>query len=262
MRVTIELERNPMPALEWTRVRTTVRNLADRTLLWGSDGCGTPVSVSGEMNVAWRPGIEQTGVASTFKETVLGLGYRATPPPGPLVRFVPNELVGEGYGCADLMMGHEIAAGEAIHDERVWGGQADLRWGPPPDGPIRLTGVFDWFRHRGERSSAARTSRIAVELEAWIEGGADESWLSPPEIVDAALADPDFVTFLEGLRLGSGIAEILWYRPNRAVWEVGVLDWGYGGEKDMLHLVLVDPHTGEIRATVDREWDEEKDGAP
>ena len=263
VRVKIELERNPMPAGEVTRVTTTVRNLGNRTLHWFSDGCATPVHVGGEMPVEWRPGQAQEGTAKLFKDRVLDLAYRSTPLPGPLIRFVPEDLVGQGYGCGDVGIYHEIAPGRAIHDVRAWGGQADLRWGPPPTGPVTITGTFDWYWRGRPRNEPEYPDipRIEVTLEAWVSGGADAAWLSPPEVVDAALADAAFVAYLETQDLGNGREEILWYRPELAAWEVGVLIW-YEFPEPRLHLVVVDPHTGQILDTVDRAWDEDRDGFP
>ncbi|OGO54433.1 MAG: hypothetical protein A2V85_05010 [Chloroflexi bacterium RBG_16_72_14] len=263
VRVKIELERNPIPAGEWTRLTTVVRNTGDNVVTWFHDGCAITVGTWGEMASAWRPGIAQTDVPATFKDRALDLAYRSTPLPGPIIDFVPERWAGTGtHGCADLGMSDLILPGKAIRQRYVWEGHAGHRWGPPPSGPVTLTGTFaHYWRGREEPEGDIRDRTIEVALDAWITGGADDSWLSPPEVVDAALADPAFVAYLETQDLGNGREEILWYRPELGAWEVGVLVW-YEFPEPRLHLVLVDPHTGAIRDTVDRPWNEDVDGFP
>jgi hypothetical protein len=263
VRVKITLERNPMPAGEWTTLTATVRNVGSNVVTWFHDGCATSVGTWGEMAAAWRPGIAQTGVGTTFKDRALDIAYRSTPLPGPIIDFVPERWAGSGsHGCADLGMSDLIRPGKAIRQRSVWEGQAGHRWGPPPSGPVTLTGTFaSYWRGREEPEGDIRDRTIEVSLDAWITGGADETWLSPPEVADAALADPAFVAYLETQDLGNGREEILWYRPELGAWEVGVLVW-YEHPEPRLHLVLVDPHSGAILDTVDRAWDQERDGFP
>ena len=249
-----------MPAGEWTRVTTEVRNTGSDDLTWFHDGCATLVHVLGEMpDAPWRPGVEQVGVDLEFKERALFLAYRSDRRSHPLVRFVPEERINIGsMGCADVGISEVISPGESQRDERTWDGSSTFRWGPPPSRPIILTGTFQYYSRDGRRDGPG--SELSVPLDAWITGGADETWLSPPEVVDAALADDDFAEFLETQDLGNSREEILWYRPELGAWEVGVLEWTHpGGE---LHLVLIDAHTGDVLDTVDRPWDEGRDGFP
>ncbi len=265
VRVKIELERNPMPAGKVTRVRTTVRNLGDDTLHWFSDGCSAPVYVSAEPDLAWRPGATQAGSALEFKERVLDLRYRQGPPPGPLLVFRPEDWLGRGsYGCADIGITHDIPAGEAIHETRAWDGMAALRWGPFPTGPIRLSASFDWYWRGGQRNQPdwPDIPTIELSLDTWVTDGAGDGWLSPPEVVDAALADPGFRAWIDTLDLGNGIAEVLWYRPELGAWEVGAITWVDSPGGDLVHVVLVDPRTGKVLDTIDRPWDSDRDGVP
>jgi hypothetical protein len=260
VRVRIELERNPMPAGEITRADITVRNLGSTVLHWFSDGCSNPVYLDGELPIAWRSGIEQTGQAAKFKRHALDV-FSNEPTPAPQLRFVPEPMLGTDYGCADIGIGHTIRPGKAIHRTLAWDGMAQLRWGPFPTGPITITGTFNWYWRGRHQPRYPDIPKIEVPLDAWVTGGADETWLSPPEVVDAALTDAAFVSYLETQDLGNGRAEILWYKPELGTWEVGVLPW-YETDPPMLHLVLVDPHAGAVTGTVDRPWDEAKDGFP
>jgi hypothetical protein len=262
VRVRIALERNPMPAGEWTRVKVTVRNIGRRDLTWFHDGCATLLLLQGEMAGEWRQGIGQSGVAHTFKDNVLDISYNEDPPRSPRIQFVPERYAtGSQYGCADIGMADVIPPGEAIRQEFVWGGMAHPHWGMPRSGPIRLTGRFGYYwRGRNEPENILDRT-IGIEIDAWITDGVDESWLSPPEVVDAALADPDFAAFLETQDLGNGREEVLWYRPELGAWEVGVLIW-YERPDPHLHLVIVDPHSGAILDTVERRWNRKRDGFP
>lgn len=263
VRLKLELERNPMPAGEWTTLTAVVRNIGNNVVTWFHDGCAITVNTWGEMAVAWRRGVQQEGAAAMFKGRVLDYRAGSSPMRGPIIDFVPERWAGRGsYGCADIGMSDVIRPGRAIRQRYVWEGHAGLRWGPPPSGPVTLTGTFAYYWRGREEPEGDITDRtIEISLDAWITGGADEPWLSPPEVVDAALADPAFVAYLETQDLGNGREEILWYRPQLGAWEAGVLVW-YEFPEPRLHLVLVDPHTGAILETVDRAWSEERDGFP
>jgi hypothetical protein len=264
VRVRLELERNPMPAGESTTLTAVVRNLGTDVVTWFHDGCAITVNTWGEMASGWRLGTEHQGVGATFKGRVLYYSAGPTPMPGPIINFVPERHAGRGsFGCADIGLSDRIRPGEAITQRYVWEGQAGLRWGPPPSGPVTLTGTFAYYwRGRDEPEDLDLDNRkIAVPLDAWIAGGADETLLSPPEVVDAALADPAFLRYLGTQDLGNGRDEILWYRPELGVWQVGVLAW-YEAATPQMHLVHVDPRTGEVLETVDRPWDERMDGFP
>jgi hypothetical protein len=228
-----------------------------------SDGCETSVGVHGVMTgSAWRPGVDQEGVAKRFKLYALDRLFRTGPLPPPYLRFVPPALVGKGsYGCADLGIGHEIAPGKSVRAAMVWDGSASMRWGPPPTGLVTITGTFDHYWRGNKQPSSGQWQTLEVKLETWVADGADPTRLSPPEVADAALADPAFAAYLETLDLGNGNEVVMWYRPARDLWEVGVLDW-YGGPGATMHLVLIDPDTGAVMGTVDRPWDRDADGFP
>jgi hypothetical protein len=262
VRVTIELEHNPMPATELTRVKTAVRNLGSDNLTWFHDGCAILISVRGDVtDQPWRPGVEQVGIGGAFKERALQTFGRERLRP-PIVDFVPGSLLSTGgFGCADVGMSDTIKPGKSIRSELVWDGYAWLHWGPPPSGPVTLTGTFAYYWRGSHEPESILDQTIELSLDAWITGGVDDAWLSPPEIVDAALADTAFLDYLKPRDLGNGREEILWYRPDLRAWEVGLLFWNVEPEPTM-HLVLVDPHSGAVLDTVDRPWSEERDGFP
>src|SRR4029079_11169490 len=227
-------------------VRTTVRNLGSNDVTWFHGGCRTAVGVNGESLVAWPAGRQQTGTALSFKNRVLNVPVTTSTPWPPQLRFVPQDMLGRGtYGCADVGIAETIRPGEAIHQTAWWTGFADVRMGLPPTGPVAITAsaAYYWRGHREPNSIAEH--RLELSLPAWLIGGLDGNRLTPPEIVDAALADPSFVAYLDTQQLGDGRDEILWYYPTRDVWEVGVLPW-HETKPPRIHGVLVDPVTGEI----------------
>jgi hypothetical protein len=260
--VRITLDRAPMPAMEVTRITTEVRNVGSDTLHWMSDGCEISVGIRAEMTAsAWRPGVQQQDVAKLFKDYAIYRSFRTERLRPPSLEFVPPAWVGKGsHGCADIGFVHEIAPGNAVRAELVWDGAAARRWGPPPTGAVAITGIFDAYWRGDELMPDVRMGKLEVHLDSWVVDGADETRLSPPEVADAALADPAFAAYLETQQLGNGREVVLWYRPTLSLWEVGVLAW-YAPAQHM-HLVLVDPHSGAVVDTVDRAWDEDRDGFP
>ncbi len=248
-----------MPASQQTVVTTEVTNVTRGPLTWMSDGCQTPGYVWGEMDaVSWRPGIPQGDSPGRFKEQALGIAFTNDKSLHPHLRFVPAEEVGRGsHGCADLAMYHVIAPGETLERQIIWDGDASLRWGPPPSGPVTLTGLFHFFGRDGDTANL----EIRFQHEAWVVDGVDPSWLSPPEVIDSALADPDFRAYIIEQDGANGREPILWYRPELGAWEVGLLIWNDFPDPRM-HLVLVDPVSGAIVDRVDRPWDQELDGFP
>ena len=260
VRVRVELDRNPMPAGEVTKVTTVVRNLEDRPLHWLSDGCQIPVGVSGEATSGWPLGETHPPTPQLFKDLVLNRAFQQPPFQGPSIDFVPLRHLGTGsFGCADIGIVNTIEPHGSVRDVQAWDGNAALRFGPFPTGPVELHGSFGTY-WRGKEMPETRT-RLAYVLPAWVSGGPGTDWLGPVAVVDAALRDPGFLAWLDDTHITSGHAELLWYRPELAAWEVGAIDW-YTAATPQVHVVLVDPHSGEVLRTVDRAWDERLDGAP
>ncbi len=262
IRVRMELQRNPLRAGEPGWVRTTVRNLGTDDVTWFHDGCALSVVVQGTSQVDWPPGVDQTGQALSFKNRLLDV-YVTTDRPRPAgLRFVPRSMLGAGsYGCADIGISETIPPGKAIRQTLWWSGYADVKRGLPPTGPATITGYAGYYWRGHREPDDIIKHRIELALDAWITDGAQGDRLTPPEVIDAALADPSFVAYLETQELGNGREEILWYDPDADVWEVGVMPW-YETTPPRIHGVLVEPVTGAIRGLLDRPWDEQADGFP
>ena len=265
IKVTITLERNPLPAGVPTMVTATVQNLGETTLHWFSDGCETLVSVRGSMDGApWRLGADQDGVAGAFKGEALGT-YGNYPLEPPQLRFRPPDMLVSGsYGCGDIGITHDIKPGKTKTATYAWDGQAYSRWGSPTSGPVTLTGTFDgYWRGDGEMPEYDTLGQITLTLDSWVIGGAGPEDLSPPAVIDAALADAVFTGYLETIGaegLGSGHSAFARYRTETGRWEVGVITWSDAG--NTIRLVEVDRRTGAILGSADRPWNEDTDGVP
>jgi hypothetical protein len=194
VRVLIEAERSPMPAGEPTWVTTTLTNEGPGVLHWLTDACETHVGVGGRMSaLRWAAGTEQNGAARTFKswanQTIVELG-------GPItLRFVPERWAGRGIdGCADIGIGHELGVGRRVVQRHQWDGFTG-DFGLPPSGPAELTATFDYWWREGEPEGSGPD--VAATLPVLIDKGRGPAELSPGQVIDRALAVPQFRAVLE-----------------------------------------------------------------
>jgi hypothetical protein len=265
VQVTIELERNPMPAGEPTWVTTTVTNTGADDLIWLHGPCTHPttVTVGGTVDgQTWRGGGDQTGAPLRFRSMALAQAGIAD---GIIVvSFVPEAFVGTKgtYGCGDMGLESSLAPGKSIKQRERWDGEAGTLLGPPPTGRLELVGSFRdfWRRSAGEPTDLSAAPAIDVPLTAWIDGRV-EGIIHPAEAIDAALLDRRLVAILETRDLGNANSPVVRYDPAAAVWQVGLLDYNDGGDPQV-HLVIVDGHTGQILQFVERTWNFNVDGFP
>ena len=261
IRVTVTLQRNPMPAGELSWVRTTVTNVGDTAATWFHDGCATPVTVSGTFDVDWRDGARQEGQAGAFKDAVLGKDFGEAEYDPPFISFVPKEALARGsYGCADIGIGETLAPGKSLKATRWWSGLDAATKSPPPGGPLTLDIWAGFFWH-GDEPADIPDAHLDLTLEAWVTDGWSPSRPSPREIVDSAITDAFFVGYLETQDVLSGREVILWYDAGGDRWEVGVMPW-YETEPPRIHGVLVDAATGVVIGPLDRAWNKDVDGFP
>ena len=261
IRVRIELQRNPLVAGERSWVRVTVTNTGKDVVTWFHDGCAMPAWVRGESQVAWAGGQQQLPQSQSFKWYALG-AYNGKPVPPAAIRYVPKEMLGAGsYGCADIGMSDRIKPGAKLRQTLWWSGYTDVNRTLPPNGPmlIKATAAYYWRGTREPDNIPAQT--LDLQIDGWVVGGTGGDRLSPAQVVDAAVADPDFAGYLGTQELASGREEIAWYDAESDAWEVGVMPW-YETEPPRIHGVLVHPVTGAILGILDRAWDQDADGFP
>ena len=260
LRVSVTLERNPMPAGQPTWATSRVENLGSTVVSWSHDGCATTVGLGGQMDVEWRPGRAFDDLSRKFLDH-LGDYFESV-----YVQFTPEQFVGMGtYGCADIGLTDLILPGAVLEQRLQWNGQVSPRWGPPPTGFAHLVARSGYFA-RGELGfGELADGQLESTLDAWVSDGRNPAWLDPPEVVAQMLADPDMRRYLGRLDAGNrGLfnGNEPWLRFNDSIqlWEAGVIEYRDGG--GTLHFALIDPWTGTVLSIVDRPWNSKVDGYP
>jgi hypothetical protein len=258
VRLTIELERNPMPAGEPTWIDKTFTNTGLDPVTYYP--CGESVSVSGLIaDLPWRPGRRLPDPAKAWKEYLISVqGVRTN---DRYVLFLPQGLDGSSSGCGDIGYTKSLAAGATIHERARWDGFAYRQLAPPPTARIDLVGTFEFDRGDPLAEHPPEERRtLEVHLETWISGLPD-AFLDPAEAADIALTDPRLTAVLASRHLHNGNESVVRFDPVAGVYQIGMLESG-----DLpvarAHLVLVDARTGEIVDFVDRDWDYAVDGYP
>jgi hypothetical protein len=260
VRVSVELERNPLPAGEFTTATTTVTNIGPDDLIWFHDGCAVSVAVSGSMaDRQWRPvqnlrdgkaGQFQAGAKDDF-----GLTNGSIP-----IDFVRPKDVGKGpILCTLEGIGERVAPGNSVVQQLVWGGVAGSRFAPPPSGLVNFTASFGdyWRASTGEPEDITKQT-ITLPFDAWIDSSEPDR-LEPAEAIDRALDDPRLLSLLAARQLHNANEPTIRFDQPTNTWQVGLVDMG---EPPIVHLVVVDATTGELAGWIERDWDFAKEGNP
>jgi hypothetical protein len=261
IRFHVELQRNPLPAGTPSWAKVTVTNVGNDVVTWLHDGCGMPGGLYGESEVAWSMGKDRH---SMFKDYALGGSIVAAPSPFASLSFVPENLLGKGsFGCADIGIEETVKPGQSLKQTVWWTGFASRNRAIPPAGPMTLRAQAGaYWRGSGQAEPApGATINLELTIPSWIDPIDDFSRLSPAEIVDAALDDPDFAKYVLGQKIANGREEIAWYQLDRDIWEVGVMPW-YETTPPRIHGLVIDAETGGIIGPLDRAWNEDVDGFP
>jgi hypothetical protein len=260
IRITIELERNPLRAGEPSWVKVRVKNEGTTDVTWFHDGCANLAHVYGRSLVDRPMGVQHEGKAAAFKAYALGGWLQKAPSPQAAFSFVREEHLHSGPpGCADVGISDTTKPGERLEQIFWWSG-TDANRAPPPDGPATILGDAGYYWRGAEPDDIAEQA-FQLEFEAWIINDETAELLSPAEAVDAALTDATFAAYLETQAIANGRAQIVWYDARRALYEVGVMPW-YETDPPRIHGVLVDAVTGAIIGPLDRPWDRDVDPFP
>ena len=229
---------------EWVQAVVRTTNLRDTTAWSWSGECltsGTRVAV--DLAGIIPPGEPQTGNAAAFKEQAL----RWTTETG----FAPRRSVGDwyastdsGYAFVECMVAPgplRLKAGATRTERFAWypydSFDGDFWLQPLPPGQVTVTASWPYLSH-GERPSmssrrAYRTMKpvtATTELEVTGDGPGTPSL---PELIDVALAEPEFRAWVE---LDPG-------RKRWCDWCVSVTGWP--GRTYERHLYL--SHLGDTR---------------
>lgn len=254
VRITIELERNPMPAGQPTWVTTTVTNTGSGPLFWDSD-CDAAVWVRGSVAQApWRNGVIHQEPLKTWKAYLLE--HQGLSTVDRSVVFWPKSRVDQGEGaCAEVGHLHRIDRGATLAQRARWDGFAFDLLTPPPQARIDLVGTFRY----GPTEDSIRTKLSEAHLDAWIAGLPD-AFLDPAEAVDIALTDPRLTAVLASHELRNGNGGLVRFDPATGAYEIGLIEENLPTAR--AHVVLVDARTGRIVGFVERDWDFRVDGFP
>jgi hypothetical protein len=256
VRITIELERNPMPAGEVTWVTKTIANMGEDPIQYFP--CGEAMSVIGQLrDRPWRSGGRLPNPEAEWKKYLLQQldvrdGRRQ-------VVFLPAGLTGSSSGCGDIAYVEILAPGKALRERSRWDGLTFRRLAPPPTSIFDLVGSFA-YAHAARVDVEAPKLEIDVHLEAWIDGRRD-AYLDPGEVADVALRDARLTAILAARDLHNGNEGVLIFDPVSATYQVGMLESG-NLPVSRAHLLTIDAVTGEIEGWVERDWDYAVDDFP
>jgi hypothetical protein len=258
VRITIELERNPMPAGQPTRVTSTVTNTGPDPVVYVP--CGEAVNVGAAVvGPPWRSGLALPNPAVVWKSYLLthqGLegGDRS-------LFFFAEGQTGAASGCGDVAHVTSLAPGATFRDRARWDGLAFRRLAPPPTARIDLVGRFEFDRGDPLVEHPPEDRHVLeAHLETWIEGLPD-AFLDPAEVADIALRDPRLTALLAARDLNNANEGVLIFDPVSATYQVGMLESG-NLPVSRAHLLTIDPVTGEIEGWVERDWDYAVDDFP
>lgn len=259
MDVTMELDGGGLIAGEAASITIAVTNIGDDDVIWTRD-CEDDALVTGAIELGdWHDGLRHGGFAAHFKRTALE--WLPVGDAEGLLRFVvdpPDEPI----ECVDGVREVRIGPGAKIEERALWDGYVWERRGPPPAGPVRLQGRIHVARESDpplNPDAERRDRKVDLLLDAWVDPSLMGAFLSPSQIVDAALLHPGFADRLfAGPQLGGTTRVILRYDPTTGTWLVGTLERQQG----RLIAVVLDPGTGRVLELVDRHWDEDADGDP
>jgi len=258
VRISIELERNPMPAGEPAWVTSTVTNTGDDPVVYVP--CGEAVNVGAAIvGPPWRKGLALPNPAMAWKAYLLG--HQGLDGDDRSLFFFAEGQTGASSGCGDIAHVKSLAPGATFRDRARWDGFAFRRLAPPPTAMIDLVGKFEFDRGDllAEHPPEDR-HLLDVHLEAWIDGRPD-GYLDPGEVADVALRDPRLTAILAARDLHNGNEGVLIFDPVSAKYQVGMLESG-NLPVARAHLLTIDAVTGEIEGWVERDWDYAVDDFP
>jgi hypothetical protein len=245
VRLTIDVGKAWLDATFGGVVTVTITNGSRRRLEWLANGCEANASVVATTTAAWRDSsVDVSPELDGYRELLRGkVGD------GPIRLSIqrPYPLLHREAGCADFTESRRrhVEPGHSVSREFIWDGGTAGRLGPPPnDVPVTFAARLErWSLVGGDGMRPIETS-----LDTWVVGGHAETFLSPFEAIDVALADDRFSSWLRARRGWGTDRPVVELDRDLGVWVIGVL---YGDQYDFqptLHAALIDPMTREVFA--------------
>jgi hypothetical protein len=194
VRVTLTLERTPLPSTQRTRAIVVVDNLSPDVRRWQGGGCNflATVTIHTAVDVHPDPGVTWPGAAGKFKRWASPGSDPSDDAPFVDERFAddPEKLV-----CpANLAINH-LQPGQRLEMRVVWNGEVASV--AAPAGPATVLAEFPYLGDVPEGVDPIEGSRpITASIDTTVVG-AGVAFLSADQIIDAALADSRFAAWVD-----------------------------------------------------------------
>lgn len=245
VRVTVKVD-GPLVAGEPAVVRTRVKNTL-RTDVWWQPGAYGP-SISATMTEATRrlgqPLSRIRPGRIDLKNSLFGGRDRLV-----FLPFEPHRTDGaDPSGPGPVRIKNPIGPGEEVVFVHRWDGQLHLEDGPggiglPPDGPVRIDSVIRYSPF----AASGPYRRIETKVQTEVVDGWSDDRLHPTEVVDAAMADRDFVEVMGKRDFGRYSQGMLWWDDDEQLWFTGTCTYVADDKPARWHLATVDPFTAAVQ---------------
>lgn len=218
VRLTIEIEQNPLSTRTPAWATMTAENLGTDNVIYGVGGCGLMAEVSGRILGDWTGGVPQFGAAGAFKALAL-TSEKTAGSPYLTVGLVPESLVDkENVGCADLLQLESLAPGALEVRRALWRGDGtDLI----PTDTLKLVARFPFFRREGEAPDREGPP-LEVALPVRVRDASPSPLIGPGRAIDTALLQEEFVQFVATYPQAQWINPYLELDAEHAIWTVGL----------------------------------------
>jgi hypothetical protein len=231
--ITMALNRSEIGPGDHLAVDLTILNEGMEPAVWrsGPQPCRTPASVVLDLSEALDPGRVWVGNAGLAKQSAIsGAEY----PPDEVLLFSQPRRV-----CNLVLVRYETFPGHALRQEVEWNGEL-VAGVPAPSGSGELTATFEYDGR--EADSVSVTTPVEIV-------GPSADFLSPGQIVDAALSNAEVADWIDAIPVGGDVRLEAALRRGLepGTWELwaGPAGPGFDIATDLIR-VAVDERSGEV----------------
>ena len=199
IRISITADATTISTTKGLWITTRLENRGADVLHWATDGCEINIGVEASTGVKWAYGAVQPPAFKVFKDWLLERypGQDEYPISLPVT---PDWAVDrEGFGCADIGLGHDLAPGKhrtARMLIKASTGASTGTYGLAPAGPVRITGTFGLWWRGDEDMDTVQHDSLVTHLAVLLRDGRDPALISPGQAVDVALQAPVLQDYL------------------------------------------------------------------
>ena len=159
--------------------------------------CQLPILGGIDLRDLWAPGVDWTGNAGIFKAAALGAGSPASPGADIAGRDPDATCLDVGLPAGRMRPGASFDLTFQTWVRYPWRDQH------LPTGTASVGYGLGFYRSNPDRHSAEDRRRSFVEVRAPLAiAGTDVAYPSPQTLIDAALAQPEFLAWIETRDLG------------------------------------------------------------